>query len=241
MYEQAVVGEQMAGRSASVRKKLIELNSDIKASTFDLADLLFEAQENSYPAEWGFSSVLEYGTKELGLKERKVQYLTRLTKVCRAVGLKREQYEPAGISKLRVICTLGPESTFWNKETRISEPMEDHIIRLILDSDTMTVVNVKDEVARLKGQVGPDRRVVRSYSTSASAWENVISKAIEAARRFLGTKQRDDEGNAVEYSEGDCYECICATFNADPNWQDEPIEPNKEAPVLAPKLPMEEI
>ena len=53
-----------------------------------MAELLFEAQENNYPAQWGYASTLEYGAKERqGLKQRKVQYLTRTVKVCRAVGL----------------------------------------------------------------------------------------------------------------------------------------------------------
>ena len=124
----------------------------------------------------------------------------------------RIQYEPAGISKLREITTLNPEGTFWNKETRVSEPLDEHIVRLILDADTMTVPVVKEEVARLKGQVGPDRPVTHSYTAPQSAYENVIKAAIELARRMLGSAGRDDEGNAVEYKDGACLECICASF-----------------------------
>src|SRR5271157_4884846 len=55
----AMYGEQVAGRAARVRTKLKDLTNDVKASTFDLADLLFEAQENNYPAAWGYASTLE--------------------------------------------------------------------------------------------------------------------------------------------------------------------------------------
>lgn len=224
MHEQSIVGEAIAGRAAQVRKHLLLMSSDVKASTFTMAELLYEAQENNYPAAWGFASLPDYAAKELGLKERKAQYLARIVKVCRAVGLKREQYEPAGISKLREIATLDPEGSYWNNAEKVSEPLDEHIVRLILDSDKMNLEQMKLEIARLKGQVGKDQRVLRSYSTDRASWENVISVAIETARRMLGSKGRDDEGNAKDYSEGECYECICAAFLADLNNQPEPVE-----------------
>jgi hypothetical protein len=247
MHEVVMVGEQVAGRAAMVREKLKDLTSDIKASTFDVAELLFEAQENNYPAAWGYASAVEYGREELGLKKRKIEYLTRITKVCRAVGLKRERYEPAGITKLREITTLNPAETYWNAAAHVSEPMDEHIVRLILDSDKLNVEQVTLEVARLKGQVGKDRRVNRSYSTDITTWTNTISVAIERARKFLGSKGRDAEGNAKEYSEGACYECICATFNADPNYDDDPGDtelPKEEKDMqdyVKSELPMEGI
>ena len=232
-----IVGEQVAGRAAEVRLELKRASSDANRSEFDLADLLFEAQEHGYPQRWGYASVLDYAYKELGMKKRRAQYLTRITKVCRAVGLTRRQYEPAGRSKLREIVRLDPEGTFFNRETRANEPLEDHIVRLVLDSDTLTYDAVKAEVARLLGQTGKDARVVRSYSTDLASWENVISRAIEKARRYLGSQGRDDEGNAKDYSEGVCYEMICAAFNADPNY--EPQVQEDEAPPTI--LPMEDI
>src|SRR5208282_5279628 len=93
----AIHGEMVAGRAARVRKALKDLSTDVKSSTFDMADLLHEAQENNYSSGWGYASTIEYGREELGLKKRKIEYLTRITKVCLAVGLKRERYEPAGI------------------------------------------------------------------------------------------------------------------------------------------------
>lgn len=240
MHEQVIVGEQVAGRAARVREKLKDLTNDVKSSTFDLADLLFEAQENNYPSQWGFASTVEYGREELGLKKRKVQYLTRITKVCRQVGLKRERYEPSGTSKLREICSLNPDGSYWNVAEHVSEPLDEHIVRLILDSDKLNVEQVKLEVAKLKGQIGKDRRVFRSYSTDITTWTNTISTAIETARRMLGSKGRDEEGNAREYSEGECYECICASFNADPNNTEDPGDGLPAEEAQAPTtLPME--
>jgi hypothetical protein len=242
MSEAVMVGEQVAGRAARVREKLKDLTSDIKASTFDVADLLFEAQENNYPAKWGYSSTYEYGKEELGLKRRKIEYLLRITKVCHQVGLKRERYEPSGVSKLRAITTLDPEGKYWNTAEHVSEPLDEHIVRLILDSDKLNVEQVELEVCRLKGQVGKDRRVIRSYSTDITTWTNVISEAIEKARKVLGSKGRDEAGSAREYSEGECYECICAAFNANLDYEEDPGEgvPTEETQA-PPTLPMETI
>ena len=237
MHEVVTVGEQAAGRAYRIRHELMEASKDATRSEFDLADLLYEAQEHGYPQQWGFASVLDYAAKELGLKKRRAQYLTRITKVCRAVGLTRPQYEPAGRSKLREIVRLNPEGTFFNRDTRVNEPLDEHIVRLVLDSDQFTFDKVKAEVARLLGQTGKDARVIRSYSTDLSSWENVIQPALEKARRYLGSQGRDDEGNAKDYSEGVCYEMICAAFNADLNY--EPQVQEDEAPPTI--LPMEEI
>ena len=243
MHEVVIVGEQVAGRAAKVRNQLMDLSNKVKVNNFDMAELLFEAQEHNYPAAWGYASTVEYGKTELGLKKRKIEYLIRITKVCRAVGLARGQYESAGISKLREITSLNPEGTYWNPDTHANEELDEHIVKLILDSDKMTVEQTELEVAKLKGQVGKDRRVIRSYSTDITTWTNVISEAIEKARKYLGSKGRDEEtGNAREYSEGECYECICATFLADPNFDEDPGEglPTEETQAT-PILPMETI
>ena len=219
-----IVGEAIAGRAATVRRNLMSLVSSLQVNEFDLAELLCEADEHNYYAGWGFSSRSEYAAQELGLKESKARYLARIAKICKAVGLKRAQFEPAGKSKLREITTLNPATSFWNAEKKQSEDMAEHIVRLILDSDKMNLEQVRDEVLRLQGRLGPDRPVTRSYTVPRSAYENVIKEAFEKARKILGSKERDDEGNAQEYSDGACLEVICADFVADPNNTEEPIE-----------------
>jgi hypothetical protein len=243
MAEVVMVGEKVAGRAAHVRRNLMAMVSNLSTNTFDLALLLHEARENNYPTAWGFSSLAEYAEKELGLKKRKAEYLTRIVKVMQAVGLKREQYEAAGTSKLREITRLDPEGSFWNKEEHVSEPFVDYIVQLTLDHDKMNVQQTKDEVARLLGQTGPDRRVMRSFSTDQSTWDNVMKPALETARRMLGSQGRDESGDAKEYPDGVCWEVIAAAFNADPNNGPEPEElPAEEKDMqdyVKSELPME--
>ena len=86
MYDpQVIVGEQVAGRAASVRRSLMSMVTNLSTNTFDLALLLHEARENNYANAWGFSSLADYADKELGLKKRKAEYLTRIIKVASAV------------------------------------------------------------------------------------------------------------------------------------------------------------
>jgi hypothetical protein len=150
-----------------------------------------------------------------------------------AVGLKRAQFEHAGTSKLREIATLDPTGSYFNKDTHANEPLVDHVVRLVLDSDEMTVQQTHDEVLRLQGRTGPDSPVTRSTTYPRAVWENVVKPARELARQLLGSSGRDDEGTAKEYSDAACDEVICAAFLADPNNAPEPEE-------VVIKLPMEE-
>ena len=241
--EQVVIGEAVAGRAASVRRDLLRLSGDVAVHTLDLAELLHEVQANRYAQVWGFASLADYAQRELGLKPRKSQYLSKIISVMQAVGLKRVQFEKAGTSKLREISTLDPEGSYFNLETHSNETLDSHIVRLVLDADELTVEQVKEEVLKLKGMTGPNRMVIRSCSVTQSAWENVIQPAYELARRILGSQGRDDSGNAVEYKDGACLEVICAAFNADVNNQPDPgdgIESVTEE-AQSPILPMETI
>lgn len=241
MANQEIIGEAIAGRSASVRKTLIALSTKINSSFLDSAELLYEAQENNYLSLWGFENLGDFAKKELNMKARRAQFLARIVKVYRAVGLSREKIQHLPVSKLREITTLKPEGTYWNREKGVSEPLDEHIVRLLLEADEMSAKELKEEIARLKGQVGPDRRVVRSFSTTESAWENVIKPALELARKKLGTAERDSGGNAVEYADGVCYEVVCADWLSDPN----NVEPNELPEEFAgefaePELPEEQ-
>ena len=236
----AIHGEQVAGRGVRVRKTLNALSAHLNINVFDIAELLYEAQENNYVYEWGYESIPDFAEKELGIKESKARYLARIVRIYRAVGLTRKDCEGIHTSKLREISSLNPEGSWFNKETKENEPLDEHIVRLITDARDMTLNAIKEEVAKLKGQVGPDRRVIRSFSTTQSAWDNVFVPAMEKIRRRLGSENRDNDGNAKEYKDGVVYEMMAAEINADPNFE-EPLElPNEvEGLVADPETPVD--
>jgi hypothetical protein len=226
----AIHGKTVAGRAHMVRKDLKRLAANMQQDVFTLADLFYEAQANAYYLQWGHESLGEYAQKELSIKPRKAQYLARIVKVCRDVGVvDRKNYEPAGISKLREIATLDPKGFFFDKEKNQNFPLNEIIVDLILDAPDLTLQEVKDKVDYLKGQTGENRQIVRSYGVTQSTWDNVIKPAMEMARKKLGSAGRDESGEAQEYSDGACMEIICTSFVQDPNnYMDESDESQEQ-------------
>lgn len=216
MENVTIIGEAVAGQEATVRRDLLRLTADIKKHTFDVAELLCQVQENKLHLKWKFESFPDYAERELGLKMRKAEYLSRIVRVCRECGIVRKDYEPAGITKLREITSLDPRGTYFNPETRLHEPMVDHIVRLIAEAPECTTVEVEEEVARLKGMTGENAMLTRSYKVTRSAYENTVKPALEAMRKLLGSKGRDGTGAAIEYPDGACFEYICREFLNDP-------------------------
>jgi hypothetical protein len=212
IYETAV-----AGRSAKLRAHMRELALDLTKNTFDLADAFAAAQESHCYLEWGFESLGEYATLELGIKHRKAQYLARIVRVCREAGVSRKDYEPAGVTKLREITTLDPGTTYYNQETKTHEPMVEHIVRLIAEAPELSTIEMEEEVATLKGMTGDNSMVLRSYKVTKSAWENTFTVFFEAMRKLLGSKGRDGTGAAQEYSDGACLEFGLRDWLNDPN------------------------
>lgn len=227
MIEQQLV-EYKKERCIEVKKELKRLTQVMQLNTFYLAELFHEAQSHAYFLEWGYNNLGEFAQKELGIKERKAQYLARIIKVCRGVGLKPEHYEPAGISKLREITTLDPDGHWFNKETKNNEALDEHIVDLIAEAPDMTITEIKEAVAKLKDQTGEDRRVIRSYGITQSAWDNTVKPAMELARRNMGSAGRDEAGNAIEYSDGAIIEAICINYLQDPNNYAPDLEENGE-------------
>jgi len=227
------VGEAVAGRAATVRRTIQALSQDIQRNTFDVAELLDEAQSGTYWAQWGFSSFGEYAEEELGLKVRKAQYLARIVRVCRECGVARKDYEPVGVTKLRAITVLNPGDTLFNRETNTNVPLVDLIVDLLAEAPELTLTEVEGKVQALMGNTGDNARVTRSYNTSVAAYENVFKKALEAKRKQLGSKGRDEGGKAVDYSDGTCLEFILQDWLNDPsNFMEEPDESQVQIEVL---------
>ena len=212
----AIHGEAVAGRQATVRNTLLKLTEDLNRHTFDAAELLYEAQENRYFAQWGFDSFGDYAEQELGLKMRKSQYLSRIVKVMNICGIKRSDYEPAGVTKLRLITTLNPEEKYFNQETKQHEDMAEHITSLVAEAPELSTKEVEDRVAHLKGMDGDNAMVTKSYSVTRSCYENTVKRCFESIRKILGSKGRDETGIAIDYPDGAVLEALCSEWNADP-------------------------
>ena len=221
----AIIGEAVAGQQSALRKRMLLLAQDLTKNTFDLAEAFLQAQESRCYVEWGFESLGDYAALELGIKHRKAQYLARIVRVCRECGIARKDYQPIGVSKLREITSLDPDTTFFNADTKEHEPMVDHIVELVANAPELSTIEVETEVARLKGMTGENSMVLRVYKVTRSAWDHVVEPCFEAIRKRMGSAGRDTEGKAKEFPDGKVIENLCAEYNADPrNFMEEPDE-----------------
>lgn len=223
IHGEAVAGQE-AARSAEVLKQLETLTKGIEKETFDVAELLAEAKEQRYYERWNYESFWDYANKALGIGKRQAQYLIRILAVAGIMGLPRSAYESLGITKCKSIFSLNPHEFFINNDEAKNEPLHEHITRLLTEAEHMTTAEVAAEVARLKGLDKENALVWVRCQLTKSGKENVYDKAVELARANLGTAKRDEDGKAVEYSEGAALEVICQSFLVDPNNFPEPEE-----------------
>jgi hypothetical protein len=194
-----IVGEQIAGESAKVRKQVEELLKTIDSSVFDLAELLYKVKKNGfYKPE--FETFLEYGTS-LGLKESRIFYLPKIVDVMEQVGVDRNTYEPVGTPRLREIVRLDPNSSWTNPETNETFPMKDFIVGLVEKGADMSLKDVKQHVRTLKGQIGENEIINKTFGWTKLTFENTIDPALELAKRNIGSLGKDAEGNTVDPSD----------------------------------------
>ena len=220
-----IVGEVEAGRAARIKKDVLKLIKGVSASSFDLADLLYEIKSNNFHAGYGFTSFSQYlkSLSEQGLKYSRAYYLYRVAENGASAGLKREEYEPVGLTKLRLISRLKPAGEF------NGVPMVMIIRELTLKALTMTPEEVSFEVDTILGLTDDESMVWVNLKVKKSAREDVIKPAIALAKKHCPESQLVDESGVVtEMSDGAAVEVICANFLADPNFNTEPQEGEKE-------------
>lgn len=237
MAESVIVGEVEAGRAAQVRRQINKLISTANSSTFDLAELLFEAKTKNFYSGWGFESFSKYA-KSLEIKYTKSYYLVRVVENMKAAGLDRKQYEPVGMGKLRVISRLKPDTEY------NGVPVSLLIRELTLKATDMSLEEVGIEVDTILGLTEDESLVWLNIRCKKLARENVIKPALALAKKHIGTKPAEgvegEEGQQVDASDGAALEMICANFLADPNWAiEETVAPTPATPNGTPETPAE--
>lgn len=214
MHEAVIVGEAVAGEAAKVRNQLEEIVRNLNTQTFDLAELLQKVRRHSWYTGWGYNTFQEY-VETLDLKLRKAQYLSRIVDVMEQVDIPRETYEEVGIGKLREITSLEPGTTY-TSPAGVNTPMDDIIKDLVVKADDMSIDEIKQAVKSYKGLVGEDALVWINYSVKSIVKEEILNPALELARKQMGTLKKDEDGVAVDVSDGACWEVIAVEFMNDP-------------------------
>jgi hypothetical protein len=214
--EQVVVGDAEAGRAASVKRAINKLIHGVNQSTFDLAENLYEVKTNQYFTAYGYESFSKFVKDLKGLKYSKGFYLTKIVSLMKGAALEREQYEPAGLTKLRAISKLSLEGEF------NGVPMPLVVRELTLKAAAMDYEQVVEEVNKILGLTEDESMVWLNFSVKKSVRDLVILPAIELAIKHMPESQKvDDEGNHSDPSKGAAMECICANFLADENFNTE--------------------
>jgi len=210
MDDIVIVGDQVAGESAKLRADLTAAIKDIRSRLFDVAELLYKAQQERLYTEPSFKDYV----KSLGFKYRRAQYMTSVIGMCEAMNLVRPEYEAIGMGKLRAIARLdcSVEATYTNPADGQTTPMRDWIMGLIELAPSRTVEEIESHVRVLKGEVGELDMVWENFRVLRQARDLTIRPAIDKMKLLLGTTQKDFEGVAVDTSPGRCLEAICARF-----------------------------
>src|SRR5208282_833602 len=226
----AIIGEAVAGQSAqhaaSVLTELDRLNDLVNDSTFDIAELLIEVKENRYYTMLKYENFDDYVEIVLGIKRSRAYFLIKIVTTAKRLEMPRKDYEDVSISKLREIFTLNPFDREGNElhSPITGEKISDHIKDLVVKARTTKLADITESVSKIKGEVGEQEMVfIPAIKVTKTCRDNVILPARELARKKLGDKSRDADGDPEEYSDSACEECIHADFLADPNNVDQPI------------------
>lgn len=218
MQDTVIVGAVESGERAEVQKALKRLIRQVNINTFDIAELLYKAKSKHLYTEPTFTEF----TATLGIKPRKAQYLERIAEVMTLANIPREEYEPIGIAKLRVITRLNPltkegeVNTYTDPVTQEKVPMVDYIVGITEQALAgRDVKAIEKDVRVLLGEVGENDMVWRNFRLPRSVDENTIAPALEKAAINIGTVRTDAEGMAEEVADWRKLEVVCVEYLLD--------------------------
>lgn len=209
----AIVGEQVAGEAAKVRKQLEQLINKVNTSAFDIGDLLHTIKKNGYYE--GYTTFQEY-VKTLEIKPRKAQYLRRIAEVMEVMEIPRADFEPLGIAKLREITSLDVDGTWHNPDTQEDIPVKTFIKAFVEKGVDMKLDDIKQHVKTLKGLVGDDDMNWIHLYMKQIVIDQVARPALDKAKMLIGSVAKDDEGISKDASDGQAAEVIFVAFLNDP-------------------------
>jgi hypothetical protein len=218
MQDTVIVGAVESGERTEVQKALKRLVKQVNTNLFDIAELLYRAKSKHLYAEPTFAEF----AANMGLKKRKAQYLERIAEIMEGAGVPREEYEPLGIAKLRVITRLsavnddGTQAMYTNTATQESHPMVDYIIGIVEQAkEGRDIKLIEKDVRILKGEVGENDMTWLNIRLPRMVLENTIEPAFEKAAVNIGTVSTDAEGMAEEVKDWRKLEVVAIEYLTD--------------------------
>lgn len=227
LHEAVIVGEAVAGVSAKTRATLESLIKNIDKQTLDVAELLHKVQsENLYHPD--FNTYKEY-TRSLKIKDSRAEYLPKIVRVMKEVGIERKKYETLSIGRLRAITSLEPSKVWTNPETKEETPFKDFIAEFVNKGDEIEMEDLQKHVRTLKGFVGENDITWLNLPFQRVTMEKTIRPGIEKMKTVIGSVGKDEDGMAKDASDSYAVEMAFAEILADENLGvEEPVEETHE-------------
>ena len=132
------------------------------------------------------------------------------------VGIKRTEYEPVGIAKLREITSLTPGEVWKNPETSAETPITVFIQGMVEGHKDLSLETIKGHVKTLKGLTEENELVWLQFYIKKSVLDNVLRPALELAKAHIGSVGKDDEGISQDATDGSAIEVIAIEYMNDP-------------------------
>jgi hypothetical protein len=206
----AIFGEVEAGKAAKALKTVKAIISTLNTSNFDLMDALyFVKSEGFYKAK--YNTYTEYA-QSLDLKSAKSYYLPRIKETMLLIGVPREEYEPIGIAKLRVITSIEMR----DGEGEVIPKSVENVKMLLTVAKASTLNDIKAAVEVAKGNVGEDAWEWMNIKIKKAA-KTVVRKMLDGIKLQMGSSGQDAEGVSKDPSDGAALEMAAMDWAADPN------------------------
>jgi hypothetical protein len=213
MDEIVLVGEAVAGESAAARKKLESLINAATQNLFDIGEQFFKVKDGKlYQPE--FNTFRDY-IRSLKFKESRARYLVRIFEVTKELKIPKCKYEPLGTTRMREITSLDPKGEWINPENGDKYAIKDFILKFIQAGETISIDDLRRHVRTLKGLIGENDLMHITFTLKRIGYENNLRPALEKVKLLMGTKPKDEEGNAELPSDGAALEIMAIIINAD--------------------------
>jgi hypothetical protein len=220
MQDTVIVGEVESGERAEVQKSLKRLIRQVNTNKFDIAELLYKAKSRHLYTEPTFAQF----AVTMGIQKRTAEYLERIAEVMTLSNISREEYEPIGIAKLRIITRLNPlnkegaVNMYTNPLTHESYPMADYVVGLVEQAkEGADPATLEKGVRVLLGETGENDMTWLNIRLPRMVLENTIAPALEKAAINIGTVRTDAEGMAEEAKDWRKLEVLAVEYLNDSN------------------------
>lgn len=188
--------EPVQDDAAEIRDRLKELKTRFTQTYFEFGAVLQRAYELGAHRGWGFATWKEYVESELGMSERRVQYLLSIhrwfSKVLKDHPHVRQRVEHLGWSKVRLLVGVVDE-------TNVDE--------WVARAEKMTLAALEEFIKELKKGKDPKEGAEKLTTLSLRLYPEQMANVEDALELAKEIAESDKRGHLIDL--------ICTTFKAD--------------------------